>query len=291
VAGPRIAVVQPNIAPAFRWTRPHAERQMVANLQLTRQATALGATLVVWPENAVTLQLEDEPYFRQRLAALTRESGTDLLFGAPRPEGRRVFNSARLLRADGSSAHYDKRRLVPFAEAPIGSGGSEAGPIDRPNAFSAGTAPGVLHSVTELGVSICHEILYPELIAESVRAGAQVLVNVANDGWLDGGYGIASRQHFAMAVFRAVENRRPLVRAATTGVSGIVDPYGRVTRTAEPGRALVVSANVQPRRDLTPYARLGDVFAALCVLTASLLLLPPLRVPARTFVPSPAQIR
>jgi apolipoprotein N-acyltransferase len=290
-AGPRIAVVQHNVAPAFRWTRPHAERQMVANLQLTRQAVALGATLVVWPENAVTLQLEEEPYFRQRLAALTHANGTDLLFGAPRPEGGRIFNSARLLRADGSSAHYDKRRLVPFAEAPIGRQSSERGPIDRPTAFSAGTSPGVLRSVTDLGVSICHEILYPELIADSVRAGAQVLVNIANDGWLDGGYGVASRQHFAMAVFRAVENRRPLVRAATTGVSGIVDPYGRVIRAAEPGHAVVVAANLQPRRDLTPYVRLGDLFAGLCVLASVLLLLPPLPLPARSLTPLPAQIR
>jgi apolipoprotein N-acyltransferase len=178
---------------------------MMANLRLSQDAAVRGAALIVWPENAVTLQLEQEPYFHERLTALARDAGADLLFGAPRPSGRRIFNSARLLRADGSQAHYDKRRLVPFAEAPVGRSADEAGPLERPTAFSAGSEPGLLRSVTDLGVSICHEILYPELIAESVRAGAQVLVNVANDGWLDGGYGVASRQHFAMGVFRELK--------------------------------------------------------------------------------------
>jgi apolipoprotein N-acyltransferase len=163
--------------------------------------------------------------------------------------------------------------------------------MDRPTVFSAGTAPGVLRGVTDLGVSICHEVLYPELVADSVRAGARLLVNVANDGWLDGGYGVASRQHFAMAVFRAVENRRYLVRAATTGVSGIVDPYGRVVQAAEPGEAAVLLATVQPRRDVTPYARMGDVFAGMCVLVAGLLLLPPLSLRVRLWMPSPAPVR
>ena len=289
--GPRVAVVQPNVAPAFRWTRPHAERQMAANLRLTRQAIADAPALVVWPENAVTMQLEQEPLFREHLASLARTSGADLLFGAPRPAGGRVFNSARLLRADGSGAHYDKRRLVPFAEAPVGGDAGDAGPLERPTAFSAGTVPGVLRSVADLGLSICHEILYPELIGDSVRAGAEVLVNVANDGWLDGGYGVASRQHFAMATFRAVESRRYLVRAATTGISGIVDPYGRVVATTEPGQAAVLTARVEPRRDLTPYARLGDVFAVACALVAVILLLPPLRMRARLWMPSPAHGR
>jgi apolipoprotein N-acyltransferase len=290
-AGPRVAVVQPNVSPAFRWTRPHAERQMMANLRLSQDAAVRGAALIVWPENAVTLQLEQEPYFHERLTALARDAGADLLFGAPRPSGRRIFNSARLLRADGSQAHYDKRRLVPFAEAPVGRSADEAGPLERPTAFSAGSEPGLLRSVTDLGVSICHEILYPELIAESVRAGAQVLVNVANDGWLDGGYGVASRQHFAMGVFRAVESRRYLVRAATTGVSGIVDPYGRVVAALGPDRAGVIATTVQPRRDLTPYARFGDLFAGLCVVAVVLLLLPPLPLRSRTWMPAPAELR
>src|SRR6184192_2627398 len=134
-------------------------------------------------------------------------------------------STATLLRASGESGgHYDKQRLVLFAEAgPLAAPPPEAA-NESPRDFTAGTAPGVLQSFVPLGVSICHEILYPDLIGRAVRAGASLLVNISNDGWLDGGYGAASRQHFAMAVFRAVETRRYLVRAATTGISGIVDP-------------------------------------------------------------------
>src|SRR6185436_18227813 len=103
----------------------------------------------------------------------------------------------------------------------------------------AGTT--VLQGFVPFGVSICHEITYPELIAESVRDGAQLLVNIANDGWLDGGHAFAGRQHLAMAVFRAVENRRYVVRAATTGNSAVIDPYGRVVDALPAGRAGVLT--------------------------------------------------
>jgi len=92
---------------------------------------------------------------------------------------------------------------------------------------------------------------------------------VSNDGWLDGGYGVASRQHFAMAVFRAVETRRYLVRAATTGVSGIVDPYGDVVDALGPGATGSVTAAVAGRTAITPYVRFGDAFAFVCVLAAA----------------------
>jgi apolipoprotein N-acyltransferase len=101
-----------------------------------------------------------------------------------------------------------------------------------------------------------------------VRAGAALLVNVSNDGWLDGGYGVAGRQHFAMAVLRAVESGRYLVRAATTGESGIIDPYGRVLTAVAPGTAGLATAAVAGRSDLTPYVRFGDAFAAACALVA-----------------------
>jgi len=126
----------------------------------------------------------------------------------------------------------------------------------------------VLQSFVPLGVSICHEVLFPDLSARAVGAGAALLVNVSNDGWLDGGSGVASRQHFAMAAFRAVETRRYLVRAATTGVSGAIDPYGRVVASLGPGETGVVTASAAGRSALTPYVRLGDAFAFACAAAA-----------------------
>jgi len=121
-------------------------------------------------------------------------------------------------------------------------------------------------------------------------------VNVSNDGWLDGGHGIASRQHFAMAVLRAVETRRYLVRAATTGVSGVVDPYGRVVGTLAPGAIGTLAVPVAGRTRVTPYVRFGDTFALLCSLSAVLALgvrRPALRLRARTVVgaATPADVR
>ena len=158
---------------------------------------------------------------------------------------------------------------------------------DDPHSFSAGRTPGVLRSFVPIGISVCHEILYPEVVSETVREGAELLVNVSNDGWLDGGDGVASRQHFAMAVFRAVETRRYLVRATTTGVSGVVDSYGRVVQSLEPGVAGVVSAPVVGSLVITPYVRLGDAFAIVAALLA-LVALPGRRtLPIRRLISAP----
>jgi apolipoprotein N-acyltransferase len=127
--------------------------------------------------------------------------------------------------------------------------------------------------VVPLGVSICHEVLFPELAANAVRAGAQVLVSVSNDGWLDPGLGVAGRQHFAMAALRAVETRRYLVRAATTGISGVIDPHGRVVDSLGLGVRGALVTPVSGLTVITPYVRLGDVFAFGCVLVAVIALL------------------
>jgi apolipoprotein N-acyltransferase len=226
--------------------------------------------LIVWPEHAVPRYLDAEPMLAAQLARLATRRRADLLFGVPRFEGGRVYNSVQLITAAGrNGGHYDKQRLVLGAESNPLARSAAAGPDHAPSEFSAGTEPGVLRSFVPFGVSICHEILFPELATRAVREGAELLVNVSNDGWLDSGHGVASRQHFAMAVFRAVETRRYLVRAATTGVSGIVDPYGRVVDTLGPGASGVVVGSVAGRTGMTLYVRVGDAFAFACLLAAA----------------------
>jgi apolipoprotein N-acyltransferase len=131
----------------------------------------------------------------------------------------------------------------------------------------------VLPSFVPVGVSICHEILHADLVAASVRNGAQLLVNVANDSWLARLSDGAGRQHLAMAQLRAVETRRYLVRAAITGASAVFDPFGRIVATLPPGRPGVLAVWVAPEVGTTWYVRLGDAFALLCALTAVLALL------------------
>ena len=265
-----VVAVQTNAAPSFRWNRGYAERTLLAHVRATEAAPPFERHgLVVWPENALALYLENEPLVAAQLRTLAARQGADLLVGGPRHEGGHVFNSATLLTAGGrDGGHYDKQHLVAFAEAPP-LGAPEADEADEsPRAFTAGDSAGVLRGVVPLGVSICHEVIYPELIAGEAAAGAELLVNISNDGWLDGGYAIASRQHMAMATLRAIETRRYLVRAATTGVSGVVDPFGRVIDTLDPGTAGVVTAAVAGRRGQTPYVSMGDAFAVLCAFAA-----------------------
>jgi apolipoprotein N-acyltransferase len=266
-----VAIVQTNVPPAYQWTRAYSERQLLAHLRATEELSqTVHPALIVWPEHAVTRYLESEPMLAARLGALATSRGADLLFGVPRFEGGHTYNSIRLITSGGrNGGYYDKQRLLPFAEANPLSTPANTAPSNDPHVFTSGDGPGVLRSFVNLGLSICFEITYPELVNRSVQAGAELLVNVSNDGWLDAGNGVAGRQHFAMAVFRAVETRRYLVRATTTGVSGFVDPYGRVLQTLGPRTAGVLTASVAGRGTITPYVRFGDTFAVVCLAVAA----------------------
>jgi apolipoprotein N-acyltransferase len=276
-----VAVVQTAVPPAYEWNRAYSERQLFAHLSATESLDG-GADLVIWPENAVTQYLEGEPLLRRQLAELAERRGADLLFGAPRHQDGRVYNSVRLMRSDGTyGGHYDKQRLVAFAEAGVLTAPAPTEPNENPREFTAGSTTGVLRAAAPVGVSICHEITYPDVVRRSVRDGAQVLVNVSNDGWLDPGHGVATWQHLAMAVVRAVETRRYVVRAATTGVSAIIDPYGRVVARTPVGTAALLRTTIAPRERLTPYVRVGDLFALAC-----LFFVLPMFAPLRRRVPA-----
>jgi len=154
-------------------------------------------------------------------------------------------------------------RLVPFAEyAPLDLHAMSA--IDATFAPGAGTAPIALPR-GPLGVLICYEILHADLARDLVRHGARLLVNISNDAWAAP---TAALQTFSMAVFRAVETRRWVVRAATTGISGAIAPTGAVGPVLGTGTADLLAVDVAPREDLTPYVRMGDAFAWACVLAA-----------------------
>jgi len=122
----------------------------------------------------------------------------------------------------------------------------------------------------QLGTSICYEIIFPELVRRFPLRGARVLANLTNDAWF--GTSAGPYQHFDMAVFRAVENRRYLIRAANTGISGIVEPSGRVLSRTGLGESRTLVGAVYPTARKSVYTRLGDVFAIVCaILTAAAL--------------------
>jgi apolipoprotein N-acyltransferase len=265
-----VAIVQTNVPPAPHWTRAYTDRQIMEHIRATDELVPTrDVGLIVWPENAVPRHLEIEPGLAALLGGLAQRHGSDLLFGAARYADGKSYNSVRLITATGHyGGHYDKQRLVLVAEAnPLRPPSSDAS-IEDPREFTAGEGPGVLQSFVPVGVSICHEVVFPELSGRAVHAGAELLVNVSNDGWLDPERGIGARQHFAMAAFRAVETRRYLVRAATTGISGIIDPFGRVVTSLDFATRDAIVAPVAGLSGMTPYVRLGDVFAFGCALVA-----------------------
>lgn len=265
-----VALVQTSITPERTWTRAYADRQIGAHVSLTESlATDEPHKLIVWPENAVPRYLEGEPQLRAWLVDLAARYNADLLVGAPRHDAGKTFNSVHLIRPSGEHAGvYDKRLLVPFAESTPLIGSPPEEQAENPTSFSPGSGSGILRGALTIGTTICHEILYPELVRQQVLDGAWLLVTVANDGWMDGGYGIASRQAFAMSAFRAVETRRYLVRAALTGVSGVIDPRGVVVASMAPGTSGATTVKAGARSMLSPYVRYGDAFALFCALTA-----------------------
>ena len=276
-----VGLVQANISDAERRTPGQALRILQDNLRLTRQAIGAGAELVIWPESAMTpFRFADYADAAGLVRRVAREGRVAILLGSDqvvRGQPDRWYNSAFLVRADGTDAGvYRKIHLVPFGEyvpmrrvlffiAPlvqaIGSG------------FNAGEEPTVL-PVGDHGVSvaICYEIVYPALVRQFVLRGSELLTTITNDAWF--GDTSAPYQHFAQASMRAIEEGRYVVRAANTGISGIVDPYGRVVKQSHIFEQGVMVGQARYLRTSTAYARWGDSFAYSCVLaTAALLLL------------------
>jgi len=269
-----VAIVQAGTRPARVWTRAFVDRQILAHVRLTTtQLRDTPAALIVWPEHAVPAYPDRDPALRHLLGEVARRHRADLLFGAPRSAGGTVYNSVRLVDPSGHErGHYDKQRPVLLAESNPFAPADALADDGNPARFGAGAEATVLSSFVKLAPSVCHEVLFPELVRAAVAADAALLVNVSNDAWLDDGAGVASRQHFAMARFRAIETDRYLVRAATTGVSGVIDPRGRILETAPLGAAAVLVATVPGRHGRTPYVLLGDSFAFACALLAAVTL-------------------
>ena len=261
----RVAVVQGNVANAFRWKREHVEHVLATYVALSTRLGADHPDLIVWPENAVSFYIDREPRLRQPLGQVAALAHDGLLVGAPRlGTADTAHNSAYLVGAGGRVvATYDKRRLVPFAEySPF--------PWFRetPAAGMVTYAPGVAADPVRsgdlrVGTVICYEVLFPHLVRDLVRNGAELLVNLSNDSWLDRGDGVAPRQHFSMSVFRAVETRRYLVRASASGVSGFISPTGHIYSELASDTAGSAVAPVQLRQGKTAYVRWGDAWVML----------------------------
>jgi apolipoprotein N-acyltransferase len=261
----QVALVQPNVGFEDKWDRALRREIFDGLLSLSMDALAAGApTLVIWPEAAVPQWLPD-PVERE-IAALARARGVPFVVGGVHyrrtglgQDDYEYWNAAFVYDSTGSRAAYPvyhKRYLVPITErVPFLSprwfdlrffGGFEVG------------EPGAVYHVGpgRFGVIICYESAFEDLSRRYRAQGADFIANITNDAWF--GETAAPRQHLAHLVMRAIENRAGIARAANTGISGFVDPVGRIHRATRLGQRRFVLGAVTTSDVRTLYTRLGD---------------------------------
>jgi apolipoprotein N-acyltransferase len=278
----RVGMIQGNVDQAIKWDPASASAIFQEYIRKTRQAIFEGAALVLWPESSTPFRFEEDQAGADIVRSIARQAGVPILFGSDQIERAsppKYYNSAFLVRADGSTAGvYRKMHLVPFGEyVPLQQLLFFAAPLtEQVGTFSAGLQPELLsvdgHPVS---VAICYEVVYPALVREFVRGGSELLTTITNDAWF--GPTSAPYQHFEQAAMRAIEEGRYLVRAANTGISGIVDPYGRVLQRTGIYQPAVVVGDARFLTARTIYSRSGDVAAYLSLAVAVALLIAPRR--------------
>jgi len=241
--------------------------------------------LVVWPEAPAPFT-DSDPRFQKSMALIAQGANAPLIAGGigvynPSPTAEVVdyYNSAMVIASDGQSVgRYDKIHLVPFGEyIPFHQYLTFAHKLTgRVSSFSRGTYRKVflLHTLNgsprRYGIFICYEAVFADEVRHFAELGAEVLVNISDDGW----YGDTSApwQHLNMARMRAIENRRWILRATNNGVTAVIDPYGRVRQSIPRHQVDALPAQYGFRDDVTFYTDHGDVFAWLCVLLSIIVL-------------------
>ncbi|MDD2464418.1 MAG: apolipoprotein N-acyltransferase [Desulfobulbus sp.] len=280
----RVAVVQGNIDQALKWSSEVKAATVDTYIKLSRQAiSGQDIELVVWPETALPFYPQQDPLMG-RVSAFTGAHNAWLLTGAPlytlpKPaDGNqqiRYYNGAILVGPDGRlHGRHAKQHLVPFGEyVPL----RKYLPFLEPLVVSVGDfTPGeekgpITLGPMRLGMLICYESIFPMIAHDAVLGGANLLVNITNDAWY--GRSSAPYQSLAMAVFRAVENKRSLIRAANTGVSGFVDPVGHVIEKSDIFTESALVAQVPMVEVTTVYNRQGFRFGSVCAMGLVVMLL------------------
>jgi apolipoprotein N-acyltransferase len=275
----RVGLIQGNIAQEDKWNPREARRIVTTYIAMTRDAVRRGAEFVVWPESSTPFMFEEDADGETMIRGLAREVGVPLLFGSDQverdPERIRLFNAAFVLTPAGETAGvYRKVHLVPFGEfIPFKNVLYFVSPlVERLVDFSPGGGMNVLPVAGRpINTAICYEVVYPSLMREAVRGGSQLLTTITNDAWYGGSS--APYQHFALASMRAIEQGRYLARAANTGISGVVDPYGRVVQQSAIFEQVGLVQEVRLLTGRTIYSVIGDAIAYAALALTGLALL------------------
>lgn len=270
-------LVQPNISEDTAWTSESVDRMQRNLAALSLRTVMTGGNerpaLVVWPETPAPLYYDEDARFRGYVTGLAQATRTNLLLGvvAQTPQGA-PLNSAILVSPEGTLlTRYDKVNLVPFGEFvpwPFGF-------VKRITAEAGDFVPGTRVVVSpvdghRIGAFICYESVFPNFVRRFVADGAEALFNLSNDGYF--GRSAAREQHLEIVRMRAAENRRWILRSTNDGITGTIDPAGRLRGTLPPfveGASRTGFTYIQAR---TFYTRYGDWFPILCAVMAAALL-------------------
>jgi apolipoprotein N-acyltransferase len=265
-----VGLIQGNVPQGQKWDPAHASTIFERYLSMSRDAVAAGARWLLWPESATPFFFDEDPRAAAEVRRLVREEGAVLLFGTDEVERgspTRLYNSAFMLdRAGDTAAVYRKIHLVPFGEyVPFANLLTFVGPlVESVASFSPGERVTMLPVGEHMAsTAICYEVVYPHLIRRAILNGSELLTTITNDAWY--GESSAAFQHFELARMRAIEQGRYLARAANTGISGIVDPYGRVVARTALFETTTVIGQVRFQQARTVYATIGDLPAQLAV--------------------------
>jgi len=267
-----VVLIQGNIDQSIKWNESFLKETMNIYERLSLQNAPANGGLLIWPETALPFNFQDVNDLHRQVKNIAIKTKSWFVFGAmnylPKKGYIEYFNSAYILSPDGENkGRYDKVHLVPYGEyVPLRNilpfiKGLTAGIGD----FTAGAGfyP-LLMGDKEIGILICYEGILPYAARIYKKESAQLLVNITNDAWF--GSTSAPYQHFSMALFRAVESRLYLVRAANTGVSGIFDPRGKIIVQTKIFQREALKGKIKFLKIPTFYAQYGDVLVIVCLM-------------------------
>ena len=271
-AGPRVTagVIQGNFEQELKWDESLRTRALETYLDLSRKAVDEGAEILLWPETAMPFYFQAEAELASQLRQFAVDEGVDLVFGSPgfRMEGDELFlyNRAYHLMPDGGIASYDKMVLVPFGEyipfKPLLSWVEKLVPGE--GEFRSGTWQGPFRTRQPAGTLICYEATIPRIPRMQVSDGAVMLLNITNDAWFGTTWG--PYQHLTSSAVRAAEQGVPLLRAANTGVSAVIDRQGALVKTVGLFERNIIVATIETGVSGTLYTRWGDWIVYLSII-------------------------
>ncbi len=275
----RASIIQGNIEQDKKWVPAYQSEVMETYKRFSLEASSSSPCIIIWPETAVPFFFGNDKEYTEQLIDLQNQIDAQLLFGSvlikEKEKGKYFLsNSAILLDTYGRVSYiYDKIHLVPFGEyvplhkflffldkLVVGIGDYVRGD----QYLKAKTPCG------EFATLICYEVIFPGLVRKFFVKGGDFIVNITNDAWF--GRTTGPYQHFSIAVFRSVENRKPLIRAANTGISGFIDSNGKILSKTSLFKQTTLTMNMKTDTTRSFYTKYGDLFSYLCIVFSILLL-------------------